>query len=245
VSLQDVVVCAHFGCAFVPALVERLSDAERRALLAVDARAFRADADRRHRAVVAIADELPVSIAVAGLDAVYALFDDEGVFGRVVAGADVLAVAFADALVGTVGDAARIEGAVARARRRRRVRRVIARTDGVEAVRVSEGALAAFDALRARLGTDVVAAVCSGARLTTAPGNSNESYVLATRDPAGGVALGACSSALGALLVGLDGVDDIAGATALARSLGCDTDAEALELLRELAADGLVSLPAV
>ena len=66
-SLQDVVVCAHHGCAFVEAWLAdaAITDAERRAFRAVDPRAFRADSERRLRAVTAIAWTIDSGITMA------------------------------------------------------------------------------------------------------------------------------------------------------------------------------------
>lgn len=237
-ALQDVVVCAHHGCTFVDAVAtETLSPAEQAMFRAVDRRAFAADADRRHRAVVAIAEELPVAIAIAGLPAIYALFDDRDGFLAVVRGAAPMAVQFARGLEGVAGDAARIEGAVARARRRRRQPAGIARADGVEVTRVADGALGRYEAARRSLGDDVVAVVCGGRRVAVI-GAGDDASVLATRGPAG-VDLAGCSAALGALLDRCDGLAE-AEFIAHARALGCDDDEEARALLADLTADRLL-----
>ncbi len=237
-ALQDVVVCAHHGCAFVDALVtETLDPTEQAMFRAVDRRAFAADADRRHRAVVAVAEELPVSIGIAGLPAVYALFDDRDGFLPVVRGTAPMAVQFARGLEGLAGDAARIEGAVARARRPRRVGVGISRADGVEVARVADGALARYEAARRALGEAVVAAVCGGRRLPGI-GSGDDAVVLATRGPAG-VDLAGGSVALGALLLRCEGLDE-AAFIAAARALGCDDDDEARALLEDLVADQLL-----
>jgi hypothetical protein len=237
-ALQDVVVCAHHGCTFVDALArETLSPAEQAMFGAVDRRAFAADADRRHRAVVAVAEEVPVAIAIAGLPAVYALFDDRDIFLAVVRGEAPMAVQFARGLEGVAGDAARIEGAVARARRHRRLVAGIGRADGVEVATVSDGALSRYEAARRALGDDVVAAVCGGRRLPTL-GSGDGAVVLATRGPAG-VDLAGCSAALGALLDRCDGLTE-ADFIAHARALGCDDDDEARALLADLVGDGLL-----
>lgn len=238
-ALQDVVVCAHHGCTFVDALVdETLSPAEQAMFRAVDRRAFAADADRRHRAVVAVAEELPVSIAIAGLPAVYALFDDRDAFLGVVRGTAPMAVQFARGLERIAGDAARIEGAVARARRPRRRVAGIGRGDGVEVATVGDGALARYEAARRALGGDVVTAVCGGRRLP-AIGGGDDGVILATRGPTG-VDLAGASVALGTLLSRCEGLDD-AAFIGLARGLGCDDDDEARALLADLMADGLLA----
>ncbi len=237
-ALQEVVVCAHHGCTFVDALVtETLTPAEQAMFRAVDRRAFAADADRRHRAVVAVAEELPVAIGIVGLPAVYALFDDREGFLAVVRGTAPMAVQFARGLEGVAGDAARIEGAVARARRPRRLPAGIVRAEGVEVARVADGALDRYEAVRRTLGEDVVAAVCRGRRLP-AIGSGDDAVVLATRGPAG-VDLAGASVALGVLLERCDGLDE-AGFIAHARGLGCDDDDDARALLEDLLADGVL-----
>jgi hypothetical protein len=237
-ALQEVVVCAHHGCTFVDALVtETLTPSEQAMFRAVDRRAFAADAHRRHRAVAAVAEELPVSIGIAGLPAVYALFDDRECFLAVVRGAAPLAVQFARSLEGVAGDAARIEGAVARARRPRRLLTGIARAQGVEVAHVADGALDRYETVRRTLGEDVVAAVCGGRRLP-AIGSGDGAVILATRGPAG-VDLAGASVALGKLLDRCDGLDE-AAFIAHARDLGCDDDDDALALLEDLMADGVL-----
>lgn len=239
--LQDVVVCAHHGCAFTDALAtESLSPAELQMFRAIDPRAFAADLERRHRAVVAVAGELPVSLGIAGLPAVYALFDDRAGFLEVVRGTAPMAVQFASCLEHSAGDAASIEGAIARARRRRPPRRGIVRADGVEVARVGRDALVRYQDARATLGADLVTAVCGGRRIPSF-GRGDDTWVLATRDagPGGGVDLAGCSAALGALLATCDGLDD-AVFVARARQLGCDDDDEARGLLADLLADRLL-----
>jgi hypothetical protein len=237
-ALQHVVVCAHHGCAFVDALVdETLTPAEQAMFRAVDRRAFGADGGRRDRIVAAVVDELPVSVAIAGLPAVYALFDDRACFFPVVQGAAPIAVAFAAALEPVATDAARLEGAIARARRRPRRVTGLLRADGVEVACVDDGAIARYQAARAGLGDRPVESVGGGARLAGI-GNGDAAWVLATRGHKG-VELGSCSGALGQLLQRCTGIDDDAFVSC-ARALGCDTDDEASELLAELLADGLV-----
>lgn len=241
-SLQDVVVCAHHGCAFVEAWLAdaAITDAERRAFRAVDPRAFRADNERRHRAVTAIADELPVSIAIAGLPAVYALFDDEGGFGAVVRGRTAMAVQFAACLVPRAGDMARIEGAIARARRARAPGPAgVVRAAGVEVVEVQPGSLEAHQAARAALGGDPVTEVCGGRRLPAPPEAPGRVWLLVSHAPAS-TTVATCSEALGRLLDGCGAEADDAF-VARARTLGCDTDDEARELLADLLADGLLT----
>lgn len=251
-SLRDVVVCAHYGSTFVNDVVDRsgvLSDAERAAFQRVDPRAFRADAERAHRAVVAIADELPVTIAVAGLDAVYALFHREDAFGAVVRGDVAMAVVFAAHLEAVAGDVARIEGAMATARRRGRGHHQLALAAGVDVVAVdNDDVIDAYAAVRASLGVDATAAaaaVCAGARrswpaASTAPGPAPSPAWILVTGAQGAAALSRCSAALGALLAAVGGGVDVDGAVAAARSLGCDDDDEALALVDELVGDGLI-----
>jgi len=246
-ALQDVVVCAHHGCTFVDRWLPELSDAEQKAFRAVDPRAFRADSERRLRAVVAIADELPLTIATVGLPAVYALFDDVEAFGAVVRGRVPMAVQFAHCLVPLAGDMARIEGALARARRPRppmagRIGRTgcVGRGPGVEVTEVQDGALDHARQGREALGPDPVTAVCGGRRLTPLPHAPGRGWVLVSHGPNGGE-LATCSTALGQLLDGCAEVGETEAAfIARARTLGCDSDDEARELLADLLGDGLL-----
>jgi hypothetical protein len=243
-ALQDVVVCAHHGCTFVERWLPELSDAERKAFRAVDPRAFRADSERRLRAVVAIADELPLTIATVGLPAVYALFDDVDAFGAVVRGRVPMAVQFAQCLVPLAGDMARIEGALARARRPRApMAGRVGRGPGVEVTEVQDGALDHARLGREALGPDPVTAVCGGRRLSPLPHAPQRVWVLVSHGPTGGE-LATCSAALGRLLDGCteDGETE-ATFVARARTLGCDSDDEARELLGDLLGDGLLQRP--
>lgn len=240
-ALQEIVVCAHFGCGFVDAMLatDDVTEAERAAFRAVDPRAFRCDAERQHRAVAAVLEELPVTAAVAGLDAVYALFHDVEGFGAVVRRHLPMSVCFADRLVPLAGDVARLEGAVARARRRRVAGIGIARGNGVEVVEVCAPSLARWQQARATLGDDAVGAVGRGQRVPPLPSSTERAFVLI--EPSGtswGIA--PCSAPLGHLLLALDVPVDEATALHIARQQGCDDDDEARALLTDLVNDGLL-----
>ena len=244
-ALQDLVVLAHHGCGFVDVVanIAVLTDAERACFAAVDPRAFRGDAERQHRIVAAVIEELPVTCAVAGLDAVYALFHDVEGFGAVVLQRLSLVVRFAERLVPVVGDVARIEGGVARARRRRPQQHrghCIVRAAGVEVVEVGEYALLYWQSEKASLGDDVVASIVAGRRLPRVDDDDCRAMILV--EPANGsFAIAACSAPLAGLLQGLDRPIDDDDAIRLARTLGCDDDGEARVLLQDLQADGLLS----
>ena len=241
-ALQDVVVLAHHGCGFVDAVVAgpSITAAERDCFRAIDPRAFRADAERQHRIVSVVIAELPVTCAIVGLDAVYALFHDLEGFGAVVLRRRPLVPTFAARLVVLAGDVARLEGAVARARRRQPRGRGLVRAAGVEVVDVGIGALIAWQADRAALGDDVVAAVVEGVRLPRRDDDQERGFVL-IEPGATGAALGACSAALAKLLAALDdpcGDDDV---IARACELDCDDDEEARALINDLLVDQLLS----
>lgn len=239
-ALQELVVFAHFGCGFVDAVLAgpELTDVERRSFRAIDPRAFRTDAERQHRLVGAVVDELPVTVGIAGLAAVYALFHDVEGFGAVVRRRQAAAVVFADRLIALAGDAARLEGAVARARRRRPRGYGIVRAAGVEVVDVDVAALPAWQ--QARGTADVVARVAGGLRLPALPTTGSSGAVLV--EPVGaGFGLAPCSAGLAAVLRALEVAVDDAAAIAIARRHGCDDDDEARELLNELVTDGLLA----
>jgi hypothetical protein len=240
-ALQEIVVCAHYGCGFVEAMLatDDVTAAERAAFRAVDPRAFRCDAERQHRAVAVVLEELPVTVAIAGLDAVYALFHDVEGFGAVVRRNLSLVVCFADRLVPLAGDAARIEGAVARARRRQVRGPGIARGDGVEVVEVYAAALQAWQQARGALGGQAIDDVGRGRRLQHLPERGERSFMLI--EPADGSwGVAPCSAPLGRLLGGLDAPVSAAAAIQSARDEGCDDDDEAQALLNDLVADGLL-----
>lgn len=250
-ALRDLVVFAHHGCAFVDEVLasDRLSDAERAAFRAVDPRAFRADAERVHRTVGALLTELPVTIAIAGLEATYALLHRRDCFGRVVEEGLHLVLEVADALTPIAGDMARLEGALARSRRRRvalasdALGPSIVRADGVEVVAVDDAALPAFERHRTSLGTDKndggaktpADVVAAGMRLPPLQSAGAIGWVLVE-----GGAVGGCSDGLATLLAALEAPTLWADAVAIARTLGCDNDDEAADLLTELNGDGLL-----
>lgn len=240
-ALQEIVVCAHYGCGFVEAMLatDDVTDAERAAFRAVDPRAFRCDAERQHRAVAVVLEELPVTVAIAGLDAVYALFHDVEGFGAVVRRNLPLVVCFADRLVPLAGDVARLEGAVARARRRRVRGHGIARADGVEVVEVGATSLHAWQQARATLGPAAVDDVGRGRRHTRLPEAAERGFVL-VEPSAGSWGMAPCSAPLGRLLQALDVPVDEAAALRIARDQGCDDDDEARALLNDLVGDGLL-----
>jgi hypothetical protein len=240
-ALQEIVVCAHFGCGFVDAMLatDDVTDAERAAFRAVDPRAFRCDAERQHRAIAAVLEELPVTIAIAGLDAAYALFHDVEGFGAVVRRHLPMSVCFAERLVPLAGDAARLEGAVARARRRHGRGLGVARADGVEVVEVGATALVQWQQARVLLGDDGVGAVGRGQRVPRLRDDDERCFVL-VEPAAGSWSIAGCSAPLAGLLQALDVAVDEATAVAVAKVHGCDDDDEARALLNDLVADGLL-----
>jgi hypothetical protein len=240
-ALQEIVVCAHYGCGFVEAMLatDDVTDAERAAFRAVDPRAFRCDPERQHRAVAVVLEELPVTVAIAGLDAVYALFHDVEGFGAVVRRNLPLVVCFADRLVPLAGDAARLEGAVARARRRQVRGAGVARGDGVEVVEVHAAALQAWQQARGSLGGEAIDDVGRGRRLPHLPALGERGFMLI--EPANGSwGVAPCSAPLGRVLHALDAPIDERAALDLAMAQGCDDEEEARALLNDLVADGLL-----
>ncbi len=241
-ALQNLVVFAHHGCAFIDSYFASgaLTDDERACFRAVDPRAFRSDGERQHRIIAAVIAELPVSCAIAGLDAVYGLFHDVEGFGAVVLRRLPLVVRFAERLEGTVGDMARIEGAIARARRRQPRGIGYVRAAGVEVVDVGEQALRQWQNNTSSLGDDVVGCIVGGQRLPRI-GDDLLRVPLLIEPAEGAFAIAGSSPSLSALLRALEAPSDEAGAIIIARQLGCDDDDEARALLNDLLVDGLLA----
>ena len=241
-TLQELVVLAHHGCAFVDVILagDSITAAERACFAAIDPRAFRGDVERQHRLVAAVIEELPVTCAVAGLDAVYALFHDVEGFGAVVRRRLPVVVHFAARLEAVAGDVARIEGGVARARRRRPRGGGFVRAAGVEVIEVGEHAVHHWQQQRASLGDRPIDVVGSGRRLPRDADDRARVQVLIEPSD-GSFALANCSAALAGLLRALEAPTSDAHAVAVAREHGCDDDDEARGLLNDLMVDGLLS----
>ena len=118
--LQQAMARMLFDPAFVDAVragpVEGLTEAERALLVQPDPRAWGTDRFRRARAVHALIDEYPVTTAIIGVSAVDAFFSSPG-FAATLALRGSLALDFGDWVLPQTGGVARLEQALARARR--------------------------------------------------------------------------------------------------------------------------------
>lgn len=245
--LQQAALLVHFDGVWRDRVLAHgvlgLSDDERTLLAAVDARAFRADDERVARAVAGLVEEFPVAAATAGLPPLFALFRSDA-FVDVVCGRLLLVEAAAVALGAPASIPARIELALAQARRkhtRHRPHNAWCAAAGVGVVDVPAGSLAAFSAARSELGVSPRESLAAGKRLTwSIAASADVETVLIT----GGASLALCAEALGRLLEFAATPRDGASLRARACELGCDSDDEAQGLIDDLVADGLLQAPA-
>ncbi len=238
--LEQAVLLMHFADRWVDRILDGdvlgLTATEKALLRPLDRRGFGTDAERTARAARAIIEELPVAVAVAGLPTLLAFFVDDA-FVDVITKGEPLVLAAARFLA---NEPARLEGTIARARRRKHV----PRADVVVAAHVAStlattGALERYSEARARIGADAVSLVGGGMRLSWPVAASDATGVLVSGPPASPL-LGGCAAALVRLLGRLEGGLDHQSFIAAARHEGCDDDDEARALLDELVADGLL-----
>jgi hypothetical protein len=239
--LEQATLLLHFDARWGPRLLDGavlgLSPAEKALLARTDPRAFRADSERAARAVGVVVAELPVAVAVAGLPRLFSFFADDA-FVDVVAGAVPLVVGAARFLDNVP---ARVEGAVAVARRRRRAPcAAVAVAPHVAAAVVPDDAVDRWAAARARLGDDPAAALAAGQRLEWRGDSDDVAGVLVCGDPQA-PSVGRCASPLARLLLRFADGGTLEEFRAEARALGCDDDAEADGLRDDLRADGLLA----
>lgn len=224
--------------------VPGLTEPERALLLQVDPRAWGTDRFRRSRGVHALLDEYPVTGAILGVAEVSAFFSSSA-FAGVLSGRGSLALAFGEAASrGPAGAVARLELAIATARRqattpvppgpRLRTR------PGVVPVRSTQPVLEAFSAGRARLGSDPTTALIQGHVRLPAPSPAGPAvFVLVECSAQGEVGVGGGSEALHSLLTAVSVPTTRPDALAIARRLGCDAGEDAA-LIDELVADQLL-----
>ncbi len=238
--LEQATLLLHFDARWRPRLIEGgvlgLSPAEKALLARTDGRAFRADGERAARAVGVIVAELPVAVAVAGLPRLFSFFADDA-FLDVIAGGVPLVVGAARFLDNVP---ARVEGAVAVARRRRRAPcAAVAVAPHVAAAVVPDDAVARWAAARDRLGADPAAALAAGQRLEWRGDGEDVAGVLVCGDPQA-PSVARCALGLARLLQRFVDGGTLESFRAEARALGCDDDAEADALRDDLRADGLL-----
>ena len=239
--LRTAALLLHFDASWRPRLLDEgllgLSADERALLAAIDARAFRADEERKARAAAAVVDELPVAVAIAGLPRLFSFFCHTAFVDVIDQGAALVPAVAAFLAVGPAHDAARIEGAVAQARRRRRGRGLAAGVDAAAGLGV--GAVVHWSALRAGLGPDVAGSVMRGARARWELPTVGEQEGVVVDNALVDPRVAACSHELAVLLEAARS-EGRAALLALAVSHGCD-DEEAAGLLSELQRDGLLA----
>jgi hypothetical protein len=243
--VQAALVCMLVDPAYAARVYGRdavpgLSPRERALLREVDARALRADPHRRARALQAVVEELPVSVASIGLAAADAFFSDPAFFSAVF-GRGSMALAFATWLPATAEPARAIEGALARARRPARARTPgLCRPGHLVPLVLPEGSVAWYERARAALGPDPVAALAAGNTAPPAPaaGPARE-HVLVEVDREGVSRVGTASAALVELLRAAEHPHTRAELAAAAVQAGADPD-DAPSLLDDLLAEGLL-----
>jgi len=220
--------------------VAGLSEAERALLCAVDRRAWSTDRYRRSRAVQALIEELPVTAAVVGVEGVDAFFSSEA-FGRVLSQRGSLALDFARWVEPRAGAVARLERAVAAARRGERAPGPgLVTRPGVEPLLLPEGVLAFYAAQRQALGADPVAALAAGRPRVERPvPGAGEDSLLVERGAEGQVQVGGGSPALVRLLAFTTVPRSRDATLAHARRLGCAPGEDA-EVVDGLLGEGLL-----
>lgn len=214
-----------------------LSAAEKALFATIDRRAFHADPDRAARACRALVEELPVAVAVAGLPRLLSFFRDDA-FVDVITGGIPLVVGAARFLDNVP---ARIEGAIAAARRRRRVpAAAVALAPHVAAAVVPVDALARWSDARAALGGDMIAAVAGGTRVDWPTVDDADGAGVVVTEASTNPAVGGAALALACLLTRLEQGATVSAFRTIACAEGCDDDDEADALLDDLVADGLL-----
>jgi hypothetical protein len=231
-----------------PAFVQRvhagpvpgLGEAELALLREVDTRAWSTDRYRRSRAVQALIEEYPVTAAVLGVKGVDAFFSSEA-FGRVLTRRGSMALDFGTWAEARAGAVAKLERAVAAARRGERPSGAgLVTKPGVEPLLLPEGVLGFYAQQRQALGADPVAALAHGrAPVPTPSPGDGEDALLIERDEQGQVQVGGGSAALVRLLAFATTPRSREAVLAHARRLGCDPGEDA-EVVDGLIDDGLL-----
>ena len=247
-AVQQAMARMLFDPGFVAAVhagpVDGLTEAERQLLLGVDRRAWGTDRYRRSRGVQALLEEYPVTAGILGVDAVDAFFSSSS-FVAVLRSRGSLGLAFGDHVAESpAGEVARLEQAVARARRdvacRVRPGRRLRTRPGVVPLETRAPVLACFSSARRKLGADPVQVLVERHLSLAAPEPGGEPvFVLVECSRQGEVQVGGSSPALHGLLLALKAATPRSAALAHAREQGCDAG-EDEELLMDLTQEGLV-----
>ena len=155
-----------------------------------------------------------------------------------------LALAFGSWLLPLAGPIARLERAIAEARRDRDKKLTdgqISSAPGLRALRVPFGSVARLEQIRSGLGPNPLAALLRTAArpIPLGPLGPDESWVLVERAADGGMGLGDCTEALGRLIEAAQTPRSRAELLTIALQLGADPGEEA-EIVDGLLAEGLL-----
>lgn len=244
--VQAALVCMHFDPAYAAEVrgarpLAELAPRERALLRDLDPRALATDHYRRARAVQALLDEYPVSAAVLGVPAVDAFFSTPA-FRACVFEPGSMALAFGTWLGHQADGPGQIEAAIARVRRPSPAPGPgIACAPRLAPLLAPEGSLAFYEATRAALGPDPVAALAAAGLPTREPPprSQRREALLVEADAAGAIALGGASEPLVRLLLFAARARPRDALAREAVRLGA-APGEAAELLDSLLAEGLL-----
>lgn len=217
-----------------------LAPADRALLTAVDRRAWSTDRFRRPRLTQALLEEYPATASIVGVAGVDAFFGDAA-FARCLEERGSMALHFGRWIAPRGGGVARIEAAVAAARRWTPTPgRGVQRGPGVVPVSVPDGSLAALGAARSRLGPAPLAALARGLRTEAPPKGPDEEHLLVTCTAAGEVGVSGVGAALAAVVEAARRPQPKGALLGRMRRLGASSS-EARELLAELLEDGTLA----
>lgn len=220
--------------------VPELSERERALLREVDPRALATDPHRRARAVHVLVEELPVTAAVLGVEAVDGFFGSPefraGLFARAA-----MTASFAAWLGDRALGVGRLEAAMAAVRRAEPPAGEGVRcSPGVRGLVVPANTLAFHLRIRDELGAEPVHALAGwGGRPRPIPPRRGTQALLVERRADGSLDLGTASEPLVRLLIFAEAPRVRADVNAEAIRLGADPS-EAEELVEGLLADGLL-----
>lgn len=217
-----------------------LSAREQELLQAIDPRALAVDAFRRGRALAALVDEFPVTIALHGSTRCQAFFASPR-FRRSIVLRERMALAFG----AWIGERERgigvLETAMATVRRATPPRALgLVCAPSVRACVVPEGTLAFHADARDRLGPEPAATIAAGALQLGSPPRRGSEHVIVEAKPDGSIDVGTASAALVRLLQFAERERSHAELAAHAVRCGAEAD-EADALLDDLCAQGLLA----
>ena len=231
---------AGFASGVYDGPVEALTEPERALLLTIDRRAWSTDQYRRSRGVQALLEEYPVTGAVLGVAGVDAFFSSQA-FGDVLTNRGSLGVDFGSFASERARGIARLEQAIALARRGERPPGPgIVTRPGIQPIALPQSHLHLFSELRQRLGPSPLEAFAAGWEPVPLPTEDGPlEFLLVERGEDGGIGIGGGSAALVALLTFTLEPRERTAVEAQATTLGCSED-EARELVDELLSEALL-----